>query len=233
MSDIEILCSHCKRTFDMPRWVIKQMYNAMIEFSAIPPQELELFKFISPDIDVVFDVGARTDIDYKLIKPSLVCHLFEPDPISFDALKEKSKDLPDMHLNNFGVSDEDGTFYYDDGLQTFRNYNKDYNKPLQVRTLESYCKENFIGKIDFLKTDTEGWDLRVILGAINYWPIIKYIQYEHWNDDNKYRALLGQDFECEYVGYRNGLAMNKKLLSEERRVEVIKYIRDNKMADLN
>ena len=232
MSDIEILCSHCKRTFEMPRWVIKQMYMAIIEFSAIPPKELELFKFISPDIDVIFDVGARTDIEYKTIKPSTICHLFEPDPKSFEALKDKLNDLPDMHLNNYGISDEDGTFYYDDGLQTFRTHNKEYNKPLPVKTLEWYCKENNIDKIDFLKTDTEGWDLRVILGAINYWPVIKYIQYEHWNDDIKFRKLLEQDFECEYIGYRNGLAMNKKLLSEERRAEVIKYIRDNKLADL-
>lgn len=204
----------------------------MIEFSAIPPKELELFKFISPDIDVVFDVGARTDVDYKLIKPSLTCHLFEPDPPSFEALREKTKDMADMHLNNFGVSDEDGTFYFDDGLQTFRTHNNSYNKPLQVKTLEWYCKEYNIDKIDFLKTDTEGWDLRVILGAINYWSKIKYIQYEHWNDDIKYRKLLGQDFDCEYVGYRNGLALNKKLLSKARRAKVIKYIRDNKLGEL-
>lgn len=201
----------------------------------IPKEELELFKFLSPDIEVVFDVGARTDIDYKLIKPETICHLFEPDPKFFLELADKVSDLglKDMHLNNHGVSDEDGIFYYDDGLQTFRTHNSMYNKPLHVRTLDWYCKEKSIEKIDFLKTDTEGWDLRVILGAINYWPKIKYIQYEHWNDDIKYRKLLGQDFDCEYTGYRNGLAMNKTLLSEERRVEVIKYIRDNKMAELS
>lgn len=201
----------------------------MSEHSAIPKEELELFKFISPDIDVVFDVGARTDIDYKLIKPSLICHLFEPEPEFFATLQEKCKGLEGMYLNNFGVSDEDGTFYYDDGLQSFRNYQ---GRPMPVKTLHQYCLENQIEKIDFLKTDTEGWDLRVILGAINYWPIIKYIQYEHWNDDNKYRKLLSEDFDCEYTGYRNGFALNKKLLSQERRDEVIKYIRDNKMGEL-
>ena len=234
MSDIEILCSHCKRTFDMPRWVIKQMYDSITTNTPIPKEELELFKFLSPDIDVIFDVGARTDIDYKLIKPSVTCHLFEPDPVSFKDLHGKVQDLglKDMYLNNHGISDEDGEFYYDDMIQSFRTHNPLYSKKLRVQTLEWYCKENKIDKIDFLKTDTEGWDLRVILGAINYWPNIKYIQYEHWNDDNKYRALLGQDFDCEYVGYRNGLCLNKKLLSEERRAEVIKYIRDNKLGEL-
>ena len=205
----------------------------MIEFSAIPKEELELFKFISPDIDVVFDVGARTDIDYNLIKPSLVCHLFEPDPKSFEALKEKVGDLPDMHLKNFGISDVVGGFYYDPNLQTFRNYtpHPDFEL-LPVRTIDWYVKEKNINKIDFLKTDTEGWDLKVIQGGKSMWSKIKYIQYEHWNDDERYREVLDKDFECEYVGYRNGLCMSRTLLSDERRAEVIKYIRDNKLADL-
>lgn len=200
----------------------------------IPKEEIDLFKFISPDIEVIFDVGARIDIDYKLIKPSVVCHLFEPCPEFVDILKVKISDLglKDMHINNFGISDEDGQFFYDDGLQSFRTHNRS-NRAFPVRTLDSYCRDMNITKIDFLKTDTEGWDLRVILGAINYWPQIKYIQYEHWNDDNKFRALLGQDFDVEYIGYRNGLAMNKKLLSQERRDEIIKFIRDNKFGELS
>lgn len=205
----------------------------MSEHTPIPKEELKLFKFISPDIDVVFDVGSRTDIDYKLIKPDLTCHLFEPEPEFFATLERKVKEqkLENMHLNNFGVSDEDGEFNYDDGIQSFRNHNR-RGRVFPVRTIEAYCKEKDLTKIDFLKTDTEGWDLRVILGAVNYWKHIKYIQYEHWNDDNKYRSLLGQEFDCEYVGYRNGLAMNKALLSEDRRAEVIKYIRENKLGEL-
>ena len=231
MSDIEILCSHCKRTFEMPRWVIKQIYDTMTEFTAIPKEELELFKFISPDIDVVFDVGARNDIDYKLIKPSLICHLFEPNPEIFKELQEKARDLPNMHLNNFGMSDIIGSFHYDANMQTFRNYNTSLEL-LPIRTIDWYVKENNINKIDFLKTDTEGWDLKVIQGAKSARPMIKYIQYEHWNDDEKYREVLEQDFDCEYIGYRNGLAMSKTLLSQGRRDEIIKYIRDNKLGDL-
>lgn len=203
----------------------------MSEHTPIPSAELGLFKFISPDIDVVIDVGARTDIDYKLIKPSLTCHLFEPEPEFFATLKGKCEGLEDMHLNNYGLGDEDGTFYYNDGIQSFRSHNQG-DRPMPVRTLGWYIKENKLEKIDFLKSDTEGWDLKVLIGCMDYWDKIKYIQYEHWNDDHKYRKILSQDFDCEYTGYRNGLALNKTLLSKERRDEVIKYIRDNRMGEL-
>ena len=203
----------------------------MSEHTPIPSAELELFKFISPDIDVVVDVGARTDIDYKLIKPSLTCHLFEPEPEFFSTLAGKCEGLENMHLNNYGLSDEEGFFHYNDGIQSFRGHNKD-DRTMLVRTLDMYIRENNIDKIDFLKMDTEGWDLKVLMGCIDHWSKIKYLQYEHWNDDQRYRKVLGQDFDCEYTGYRNGFAINKALVSQERRDEVIKYIRDNKMGEL-
>lgn len=199
----------------------------------IPKEEIELFRFISPDIEVIFDVGARTDLDYKEIKSDTICHLFEPSPEFYTILQAKVQEeqLKDVYVNPYGLSDLIGSFYYDSNLQTFRNYNPSLEL-LPVRTVDWYCKDKNIEKIDFLKTDTEGWDLKVINGAKSMWSKIKYIQYEHWNDDEDFRKVLENDFDCEYVGYRNGLCLSKTLLSPERRAEVIKFIRDNKMGDL-
>ena len=215
----------------MPRWVIKQMYEAMHE-TPIPKEELELFKQLK-DLEIIFDVGARMDRDYAIIYPNAKCHLFEPNPEYHTVLAQEVKDarLTNVVVNPFGMSDQAGEFHYDPMIQSFRDNKPEFNA-YPVKTIDWYCKENKIKKIDFLKTDTEGWDLKVIIGARDMWPKIKYIQYEHWNDDEIYRKVLRDLFECEYIGYRNGLCMNKTLVSEEERTRLVKYIRDNKLGEL-
>jgi FkbM family methyltransferase len=39
---------------------------------------------------------------------------------------------------------------------------------IEVQTLEEICKKNEIQTIDFLKIDTEGWELEVLRGAENF-----------------------------------------------------------------
>ena len=45
----------------------------------IPTDELEFARTLK-DVNVVFDVGARTDTDYFDIFPNAEFHLFEPNP---------------------------------------------------------------------------------------------------------------------------------------------------------
>jgi hypothetical protein len=40
-----------------------------------------------------------------------------------------------------------------------------YNELIEIRTLDSFCAEQSINRIDLLKTDTEGFDLDVLKGA--------------------------------------------------------------------
>ena len=61
-----------------------------MEHTLIPTEELEVFKALK-NIKVVFDVGARVDIDYLNIFPKATHHLFEPNPEFFKELKEKEK----------------------------------------------------------------------------------------------------------------------------------------------
>lgn len=198
----------------------------------LPEAELELFKFIAPDLKVIFDVGARIDVDYALLLPESECHLFEPSPEFYPILTAKVNEQQlNAVVNPYGIGDQIGEFCYSHNIQSFRDSNPIY-KALPVKTIDWYCKEFKISHIDFLKTDTEGWDYKVIEGGRSMWPKIKYIQYEHWNDDERYRELLKDYFEFEYIGYRNGLCMSKTLLSEARRQEVVKFIRDNKFGEL-
>ena len=209
-----------------------------MSYSSIPKEELELFKQLK-DLKVIFDVGAREDIDYLEFWPESEFHLFEPHPEFSKNLQEKVKDKPKVFVNAYGLGDKKEGRGYHAQLQSFSGSGAigdgnamDYLLPLT--TLGAYVTEENVKQIDFLKIDTEGFDRKVILGAYNWLHMIKYIQYEHWGEvDNKMiKGLLADKFECYDVGYRNVFCMNKELVSECERLRLKKYIEDNKLAEL-
>ena|SRR3990167_1004097 len=183
--------------------------------TVIPQDELEVFRNLK-NIRVVFDVGARTDTDYLEIRPKAVYHLFEPAPDFFKELKEKIGSKKNVYLNNYGLSDVEENLRYSSGLQAFESgeANKEGGDMLlPLKTLDWYVKEYNIKRIDFLKIDTEGYDYKILKGGLETIKITKYIQYEHWDNLQQFHDLLGEEFEVEYIGYRNVLCISRKLVN--------------------
>lgn len=209
-----------------------------MEHTAIPTEELEVFKALK-DIKIVFDVGARVDIDYLRLKPDIELHAFEPNHGFFKSLVKivaehggKGK----VYLNRFGLGDIAGWFPYNVGRQAFLGGECPINRPdvgLEISTLDNYVKENKIKSIDFLKIDVEGYEYKVLLGGKKTIPKCKYIQYEHWDNKQEYHDLLEKRFDMEYIGYRNVLCMNKKLVDKKTRQELKDFIRKNNFKDLS
>lgn len=223
-------CPYCNKRF---------LLNVVpVETTPIPKAELELFKQLQ-DLKVIFDVGARTDVEYLELWPEAQHHLFEPNPEFFKELEVKVNDKPNVHANNIGLGDREELKGYHGLFQSFvgsgkcpEGMNTDLKLPIQ--TLTKYATDKGITSIDFLKVDTEGHDLKVLLGAYNFRHNIKYIQYEHWGDVNNklIMGLLQDDFEMYNVGYRNMFCMNKELVSEEERARLREYIEVNKLCNL-
>lgn len=182
-----------------------------MELTKIPKEEIEVFKSLK-DIKVIFDVGARTDIDYIEIYPDVICHLFEPNPIFFKELKLRVGNKKNVYLNNFGLGDVEEKLNYYDFTQAFEKSESPLignTQFLEIKTLDMYIKENNIKRIDFLKIDTEGYDYKVLLGGKEAIKLAKYIQYEHWDNLQQFHDLLGSDFDMKYIGYRNVLCTRK------------------------
>ena len=178
-----------------------------IEQTKISKEELKIFKKLK-NIKMVFDVGARIDIDYLDLKPKAEFHLFEPNPEFFEELKVKIGDRKNVFLNNYGLSDKEEELRYNPGNQSFLSpINSELILPL--KTLDWYVQDKRIDRIDFLKIDTEGWDYKVLQGGGNTIKICRYIQYEHWNDKLCFHDLLENDFIMCYMGYRNVLCIRK------------------------
>lgn len=73
---------------------------------------------------------------------------------------------------------------------------------LAIRTLDWYIDEYKITKIDFIKIDTEGMEYKIIKANPKAIAMTKYLQYEHWGNDEQIRGLL-PDFTFKDIGNRN------------------------------
>jgi FkbM family methyltransferase len=205
-----------------------------LEQDKIPRPELDLFNRLK-NIKIVFDVGARIDVEYLELKPNIKLHIFEPNTEFFAELKRIVGNRENVFLNNYGLGDRECEVGYNNGHQAFIDGSSptgEVNSILPIKTLNWYVKENKIKKIDFLKIDTEGYDYKVLIGASEIISNCKYIQYEHWNDKDCFHRLLENRFDMEYIGYRNVFCMNRRLVDEKIREELKYYIKENKFAKL-
>lgn len=180
----------------------------------IPQQELQIWKLLT-DVKVVVDVGARTDTDIVTIFPGAEVYMFEPNPVFYQELVEKTKQYRGVTVNNFGLGNISAEVAYNDTYQCV-DISKQYwlgeSRKVRIERLEDYVKNAKVTRIDFLKIDAEGCDCDVLRGAGHLIPSIKYIQAEHSDDIEEIKAVVGDNFEMIDVGFRNLLFINKLLV---------------------
>ncbi len=174
---------------------------------------LNFFKSKFINIDMIFDIGAHRgetlDLFYNNFKVKNY-YAFEASPINFKFLEKKIFKLNKNNINIInkaaGNSEEETDFYQLDesSSSTMNKINHDskyYKKKtflinlfslgksktiefkLKPILLSDFIDSNNIKKIDILKIDTEGYELRVIKGLSKKIKIVDYIYFEHHYDD--------------------------------------------------
>ena len=138
------------------------------------------------DSPILFDVGANVG-NYTLmlanVFPNASIHSFEPGNATYSTLKRNvdvatpQKGGVRITLNNLGLSNSSGEMelFYDrekSGLASLYPRQLDYfgidfskKETVRLSTVDNYCRENNIDKIDFLKLDVEGHELKILHGA--------------------------------------------------------------------
>lgn len=132
--------------------------------------------------NVVMDVGAHTgewSLNLLNFKKNIFIYCFEPMPIFCKILEQNLRNQP-VSLHEFAVSKENATatfVYYPKhpGLSTLHRRPEIENmlsmEPIffdvETKQLDLFCVEHQLSHIDFLKIDTEGNELNVLLGAEN------------------------------------------------------------------
>lgn len=177
---------------------------------------------------VVFDVGANkgnyADLVLKTFShKSLQLHCFEPSARTYSFLQNKIKSTPNILLNLFGLSSKEQSLilHYDtiaSGMASVYTRNLDHigtqlttEEVCQFKTLDQYCNQQEIEKIDLLKLDVEGHELEVLQGGLRILPNIQFIQFEFGgcNIDSRtyfkdFYLLLKDNFDI-YVLLKDGL----------------------------
>jgi FkbM family methyltransferase len=124
------------------------------------------------DTPLMVDVGACKGSAFgEFAAQNWTVHAFEPNPPVFEVLLGKFS-APNVTINRLAVSDmagEDLPFYTSEeslGISSLKPFRPTHEETARVKTvtLDTYLDENSIDRIDFLKIDTEGFDLMVLKG---------------------------------------------------------------------
>lgn len=131
---------------------------------------------------VVFDVGAHHGVWTQMLGRTAAtagrrveAHLFEPTRWSFAKIERTLGSWPGMEvtLNRLGMSSEPGsaTIYKpSDGAGSSSLHRPELAdaataESISLTTVDAYCHDRGIGRVDLLKCDAEGHDLAVFEGA--------------------------------------------------------------------
>ncbi len=128
----------------------------------------------------VFDVGANVGL-YSLLaswsNPKAEIHAFEPTPDIYQKLKHNIalNRMPSITANQLGVSGRSGAAYLslcrgNDGSNEGMNYvvgrpDSLETTPIEVVSIDDYCRSRNIKSIDLMKLDIEGGEYDALCGA--------------------------------------------------------------------
>jgi FkbM family methyltransferase len=130
---------------------------------------------------VIFDVGANTGQTILKLRERFsrpIIHAFEPGPEPFAELAQRTSGTSDLHLNNVALGARAGVMpYFESAASSAMNSLLEprpegwgggcvkEQRKVAVTTLDDYCRERKVDRIDILKTDTQGYDFEVIKGG--------------------------------------------------------------------
>lgn len=158
--------------------------------------EEKFFSDIKDKINIIFDVGCRSDSEFTIFKGDV--HYFDPVTDFIEKLKNQQNKNKNSYFNNFGLGNDNKELYYFPNYQSFYDrvasckVSDDSNKILlQIKKASDYINDKNIQSICFLKIDTEGYELDVLKGFEDTIDIIKIIQFEYGGTflDNKLKLL--------------------------------------------
>jgi FkbM family methyltransferase len=139
---------------------------------------------IKDTIRTVFDIGCRSDSEFTMFEGET--HYFDPVSEFIENLSKQPTKNSVSYYNNFGLGNETKELYYYPRYQSFYDrvnscrVSDDSNKiTLQIKQAKDYIIEKNIKSIDFIKIDTEGYELNVLQGFEDTLQCVKIIQFEY------------------------------------------------------
>ncbi len=144
----------------------------------------------------LFDLGANTgaylgELTEVFAQTNYKVHSFEPSQSSLAKLKAKFSANPSVIIVNKAISSKSGTaVLYSDretsGMASLVRRDLEYlnidhgktEETVTTSTVDEYCQQNKIERIDFMKLDIEGLELEAFKGASAQLPSTSFLQFE-------------------------------------------------------
>lgn len=178
--------------------------------------------------DVALDVGANIgEVSFNMAKcvgSSGVIHSFEPEPFIFSKLLKNNSlnSFVNIFLNNLALGDKVQELYLQAQVENNRGGtriqpDKGLGKKVTVSTIDIYLEEKRLQKLDVIKIDVEGFELKVLQGAKDALKKFKPILFIEVNNNNlidqgdSASALINYLMESGYSEIEN--AANKTKIS--------------------
>lgn len=133
-----------------------------------------------PPLKLIFDVGANKGQTVEWLRgffPDTKIYSFEPVASSFNELRKNVSNDKNIFLEQLALGDlvEKRSIRLFDEYSALNSLKEELMnhhsnakvEEIYVTTIDKYCKEKGIDRIDLLKIDTEGYELNVLRGAEN------------------------------------------------------------------
>lgn len=183
--------------------------GGMVETSG----ELNVMDFIKKmgksDSLILFDIGANNGQYLSFLKSKFEkncrIYVFEPGKLCFQNLK-KTFIQKNIYISNIAVSSLKGSsqlYYGKEGSPWASLYNNSdiierNSEEIETTTLDDFCREEHIHRINFCKIDVEGHELEVLKGAKTLLNEnkIDFIQFEFGYASLNAGIYLKNFFDC-------------------------------------
>lgn len=168
---------------------------------------------------VLLDVGANIGKYSLMLRdafPEAKVYAFEPNINAFKILQENLGGKVECLNLGMGADQKAGKLFtysdtpssahtsaYEDMFRLFHKSDDLTTVEFQMTTVDRFCKERGIEKIDLLKIDTEGGELQVLKGASGMLSAgrVKVIQFE-FGECNVFSRVFLRDFYEVLTGFR-------------------------------
>lgn len=133
-----------------------------------------------PGNHTMIDVGAHYGTSLRnFVLAGWQVYAFEPDKANREKLEKFASNYSNLSIDARAISDKDGEivpFYTSEistGISGLSRFHESHKQTSYVKTvtLATYCEEQAIKSVDFLKIDAEGYDLIVLKSLA--WSLFK------------------------------------------------------------
>lgn len=129
------------------------------------------FCFKSASVQTIVDLGSNIGLSvvyFACEYPEAQIFAYEPDPRAFRVLTQNAEQFSNVQCSSAAVTDKDGTVdFFLGGKRSISSSTQKRNLPqekilVQSKTLSSIMSEHNLSRVDILKMDVEGAEMRIL-----------------------------------------------------------------------